>query len=459
MPNEKPKLLIVEDDAGLRRQLAWTFDDYEVSLAGDREAALALVKSEEPPVVTLDLGLPPDPDGASEGLATLERIQQESPYTKVIIITGNGERQNALRAITLGAYDFYQKPIEPETIRLIVARALNLHELESENRRLQAVQQHSPLEGVVTVSPSMLAVCRMVERVSPSSANVLILGESGTGKELIARALHRMSARAAKRLVAVNCAAIPENLLESELFGHEKGAFTGAHKQVIGKFEMANGGTFFLDEIGDMPLTLQSKLLRFIQERKIERVGGRVEIPIDVRIVCATHQPLEDLIKAQRFRDDLYYRLNEISINLPPLRHRPGDAVLLANYFLMAAAGRNRKDRRRFAPDAIGALERHAWPGNVRELENRVKRAVIMADGAYITAADLELTAPCAPVSLKEARERAEVEVVLSALSQTQGNISQAALILDVSRPTLQQFVRHHGIRPAEHAPRTDPAV
>jgi two-component system, NtrC family, response regulator len=449
MAQTKQKLLIVEDDQGLQRQLVWTFDDYEVISAGDQETALALVKSAEPPVITLDLGLPPDPDGASEGLATLERIRQINPHAKVIVVTGSGERDHALKAVDLGAYDFYQKPIDGDTIRLIVSRAANLHALETENRRLARLERRSPLTGVVTASAPMLSVCSMVERVAPTTVGVLLLGESGTGKEVIARALHEMGTRADKRFVAINCAAIPENLLESELFGHEKGSFTGAHRQVVGKIELADQGTFFLDEVGDMPLPLQSKLLRFLQERKFERIGGRVEITVDVRIICATHQRLEDLIKAHRFREDLYYRLSELVITIPPLRQRKGDPVLLARHFLNIMGEQNKRQLRNFSADAIAAIEGYGWPGNVRELENRMKRAVIMAEGPLVTAVDLDLPteAQALPVTLKEARERAERDAVQGALAESDGNVTQAAKLLDVSRPTLYDLMRYYSIR------------
>jgi len=449
MAGAKQKLLIVEDDQGLQRQLVWTFDEYEVLSAGDQAAALSLVKSAEPPVITLDLGLPPDPDGASEGLATLERIKQAAPHAKVIVVTGNGEREHALRAVDLGAYDFYQKPIDADTIRLIVGRAFNLYNLEAENRRLQQLDRQSPLRGLVTASPAMLQVCSMVERVAPTTVSVMLLGESGTGKELIARALHELSPRAEKRFIAINCAAIPENLLESELFGHEKGAFTGAHRQVVGKIELADQGTFFLDEVGDMPLPLQAKLLRFLQERKFERIGGRVEISVDVRIVCATHQRPEDLIKASRFREDLFYRLSELVVNIPALRQRKGDSIVLAHHFLNVSNQQNARNVRGFSPDALAAIESYGWPGNVRELENRVKRAVIMAEGPQINAADLDLPSEgrIAPTTLKEARERAEREAVQNALAQVEGNVTQAAKLLDISRPTLYDLLRHHNIR------------
>ena len=448
----KPKLLIVEDDVGLLRQLIWTFDDYQVLTAGDRGSALALATAEEPSVITLDLGLPPDADGASEGLAALEQLRTAVPHAKVIIVTGNDGREHALKAIDLGAYDFYQKPIEADTIRLIVDRAQRLHVLEAENKRLRLLEQRSPLQGLVTASPPMLSVCSAVEKIAPTSVTVLLLGESGTGKELIARALHELSPRTGKPLVAINCAAIPETLLESELFGHERGAFTGAHKQVIGKIELANRGTLFLDEIGDMPVALQAKLLRFLQQRAFERIGGRAEIAVDVRIICATNRKPEELIKVGQFREDLYYRLSELVINIPPLRQRLGDSVLLARHFLAIANQQTKRNLRGFAADALAALAAHPWPGNVRELENRVKRAVVMADGAHISAADLDLLStpgvtPASPVTLRDARERAEREAVQRALAEAEGNVSRAAKLLDISRPTLYDLMQHHNIR------------
>jgi len=449
MPKSKHKLLIIEDDLGLQRQLAWTFEDYEVFSATDRESSLSIVASAEPPVITLDLGLPPDPDGATEGLATLEQIRKLSPHAKVIVVTGSDERDRALKAIALGAYDFYQKPIDADTIRLIVSRAYKLYTLEAENRRLQKLEQQTPLQGLVTASPPMLNVCRIVERVAPTSVTVLLLGESGTGKEVIARALHSMSPRHAKRFVAINCAAIPEALLESELFGHEKGAFTGAHKQVVGKIELADQGTLFLDEIGDMPMPLQAKLLRFLQQRVVERIGGRSEIAVDVRVICATHQKPDELIKSNLLREDLYYRLSELVINIPPLRERPGDPLLLAHHFLNLMNQQTGRDIRGIAPDAVAALTSYPWPGNVRELEGRVKRAFIMAEENQITAADIDLPVGSATMSstLKDARERAEREAVQRALVLANGNMTQTAKLLDISRPTLYDLMRHHNIR------------
>lgn len=452
MAKSKPKLLIVEDDSGLQRQLAWTFEDYEVLAATDQASAIALVAAVEPPVVTLDLGLPPEADGASEGFATLERIKQLTPHAKVIVVTGSDERDHALKAIAMGAYDFYQKPIDADTIRLIVDRAFKLAALEAENRRLRKLEGRSPLVGLVTASRSMLGVCSIVEKVAPTSVTVLLLGESGTGKEVIARALHEMSPRMGKPFVAINCAAIPENLLESELFGHERGAFTGAHKLVLGKIELAIHGTLFLDEIGDMPMALQAKLLRFIQGRTFERIGGRTEITVDVRIVCATHRKPEDLIKANLFREDLYYRISEMVIDIPPLREREGDAVLLARHFLNATIQTSGRDIRGFSPEAVAALTAYQWPGNVRELENKVKRAVIMAESAHITAADLGLPTPAvdasnsAPATLREVREDAERKAIQRVLAETDGNVSKAAKLLDISRPTLYALMQQHNI-------------
>jgi two-component system NtrC family response regulator len=450
MSTEKRKLLVIEDDPGLQRQLRWSFDGYEVLIAGDRDGALELLRREEPPVITLDLGLPPDTDGVSEGLATLEAIRSIAPQSRVIVVTGNEDRENAVRAVSLGAYDFYQKPIDAEVLGLIIDRAHHLYELEEENRRLARVGEDSPLRGVTTACPDMIKLCRTIEKVAPVDVCVLLAGESGTGKELLANALHELGPRGRKRFVAINCAAIPETLLESELFGHEKGAFTGAIKQTRGKVELADGGTLLLDEIGDVPLGLQVKLLRFLQERSIERIGGRKEIPVDVRIVCATNQDLDELIKAGRFREDLYYRISEMVITIPPLRDRENDPALLARSFLHRLNKELGRSVRGFTGDALAALANHSWPGNVRELENRVKRAVIMAEGNRITAQDLELDAPdeeAPSPSLKEVRERAEREALQRALAQVDGNVSRAAKLLGVSRPTLYDLMRHHNFK------------
>ena len=334
MADTKPPLLVVEDDEGLRRQYRWSLADYRIVPASTRQEALELFRRERPAVAVVDLGLPPEPDGASEGLATLEGILSIAPETKVIIVSGNELRENAIKAVGAGAYDFCQKPVEIDTLALIVKRATRLHELEAENRKLTHLSSVSPVDGIVGSSSQILQALRSVERIAPTDVSVLLLGESGTGKELLAQAIHRLSPRASKPFIAINCSAIPETLLESELFGHEKGAFTGAVKQTIGKIEQAHLGTLFLDEIGDVSLAMQVKLLRFLQNQVIERVGGRTEIKVDTRIVCATNQSLDVLMKEGRFREDLYFRLNELTIKVPPLREREGDAVLLANFFL-----------------------------------------------------------------------------------------------------------------------------
>ena len=450
MSDAKQKILLVEDDPGLQKQLKWSLSDYELLIAADQDSAIAHLRRHEPPVVLLDLGLPPDPDGATEGLATLQQILSLAPATKVIVVTGNLDRANAVQAIHLGAYDFFQKPFDPDVLALMIARALHVHALELENRMLAAKQHDSSLKGLITSSEPMLKICRTVEKVAPANVTVLLLGESGTGKEVLARGVHESSPRADKRFIAINCAAIPDTLLESELFGYEKGAFTGATKQTIGRIEYANEGTLFLDEIGDLPMPLQAKLLRFLQERVIERLGGRGEIPVDVRVVCATHRDLATMIREGSFREDLYYRLSEISIMIPPLRERPGDAILLAQAFLERNASEMGRSIRGFTADAIGALESHAWPGNVREMENLIKRATIMAEGNKITAVDLGLQPghiKTQPINLRQARENAERQAVTRALAQTDGSIAQAAELLGITRPTLYDLMAKIGIK------------
>jgi two-component system NtrC family response regulator len=446
----KPKLLVIEDDAGLQAQLKWAYEDFEVIAVGDRAGALAALRAEEPAVVTLDLGLPPDPDGVSEGFAVLDEIMAVKPDTKVIVATGHGVRESALQAIAKGAYDFYQKPIDIEAIGLIVRRALQLHRIESENRSLAAkgAKDDRVLGNMITAAPEMVRVARTIERVANTNVSVMLLGASGTGKELLARGLHQASGRADGAFVAINCAAIPENLLESELFGYEKGAFTGAIKTTEGKIEQAAGGTLFLDEVGDIPLHLQVKLLRFLQERVIERIGSRRSIAVDTRIVCATHQDLEAMIIDGRFREDLFYRLAEIVVKIPSLAERPGDATLLAKVFLTRFAKEMNPQVRGFASNALTAIDAWPWPGNVRELENRVKRAVIMADGKLISAADLDLAEPDAEVvsalNLKTAREQADRKVIRHALARSEGNISSTAKLLGISRPTLYDLLKHY---------------
>jgi len=446
----KRVLLLVEDDRGLQSQLKWAFEDYQVVVAEDRESALAQLRRHEPPVVALDLGLPPDPANASEGFAALEEMLALQPDTKVIVVTGNDERENAVKAVGMGAYDFYEKPVEPEILGLIVDRAYRLYELEQENRRLARRSERSPLEGVIATSPEMTRVCESVEKVAPVDVSVLLLGESGTGKELLARSIHNLSPRKNNRFVVINCAAIPETLLESELFGYEKGAFTGATKQTVGKIEHANGGTLFLDEVGDLPQSLQAKLLRFLQERIIERLGGRGEIPVDVRIVCATHQDLERRIETGDFREDLYYRISEVTVRIPPLRERTGDAVVLAWAFLDKYRRLQGRSLRGFSEGAIAAIESYGWPGNARELENRVKRAVIMAEGKVVEATDLDLAAEGGapmPLNLREVREAAERQSVHRALTLCGNRVAQAAEMLGVSRPTLYDLMEKHGLK------------
>lgn len=460
MADKKRTLLIIEDDPALQKQMRWSFDAYEVVTADDYESAINQVRRHEPAVVTMDLGLPPAPDDVTEGFRILEGILSLAPDTKVIVLTGQHDRDNAIRAIGIGAYDFFAKPFEPDLLSLTIERAFRLHDLQQENKRLQS-SKDSASSGILSRDPQMQRICRTIEKVAPTSATVLLLGESGTGKEVLARAVHETSPRKNNRFIAINCAAIPENLLESELFGYEKGAFTGAVKTTPGKIELADKGTLFLDEIGDLPHPLQAKLLRFLQERVIERVGGREEIPIDVRVVCATHQNLQGLIEQSRFRQDLYFRLAEIVVNIPPLRDRQGDAALLAHAFVRRFAQDQNRGSMTMRPDAISAIELHRWPGNVREMENCIKRAVIMADGNQITAEDL-----CLPINgniddsaldgmlnLRQVRDEAERAAVLKALARADNNILRAAEMLGVSRPTLYDLMNRFGLRsPTEKA-------
>lgn len=450
-PIEKPKLLIVEDDPGLQRQLRWAYEDYAVLVAGSREEAIALLRSEEPDVVTLDLGLPPDPDGVSEGFRALGEILSLKPDTKVIIASGHNARESALTGIAAGAWDFYHKPVDIDELGAIVRRAFHVHALEVENQRLMAAipGELTMMGGLITAAPEMVTVTRMIEKVASADVSVMLLGASGTGKELLARGLHDASHRRQGSFVAINCAAIPETLLESELFGHEKGAFTGAVKTTEGKIEQAAGGTLFLDEIGDIPLPLQVKLLRFLQERVIERVGGRKTIPVDTRIVCATHRDLKAMVADGSFREDLYYRLAEIVIPIPTLSERPGDAVLLARHFLQRYTQSMGTGAREFSPDAAAAIEAWGWPGNVRELENRVKRAAIMADGRLITPADLDLDGQAGEeagfLNLRSVREAADRRAIGRALAMADNNVSAAARLLGISRPTLYDLMKSHG--------------
>ncbi len=453
MPTPRQKLLIVEDDMGLQKQLKWSYEDFEVYCASNRDEAIALLRSVEPDVVTLDLGLPPDPDGVTEGFAALEEMLKIKPDLKVIVASGHGAKESAMRAISSGAWDFYQKPVDIDELHLIVRRAFHVRELEMQNHKMQIPDADGEklLGSIITGSAEMLKVCRTVERVAPTNASVLLLGASGTGKELLAQGLHNASDRKDKPFIAINCGAIPENLLESELFGHEKGAFTGAVKTTEGKIEIANGGTLFLDEVGDIPLPLQVKLLRFLQERVIERIGGRKTIPVDVRIVCATHRNLNQMIADQTFRDDLYYRLAEISINIPSLKDRTGDAALLAKHFLARFAREMNPQIKGFSASALTAIDQSEWPGNVRELENRIKRAVIMAEGKFVGASDLEFDEDddedALTINLKAARELADRKAIRRAIARTEGNISSAAKLLGISRPTLYDLLKQYELQ------------
>jgi two-component system NtrC family response regulator len=448
MTDQAKVLLVVEDDEGLQRQLKWAYEGYEVICAGDRASAIEAVRSHEPAVVTLDLGLPPDPDGTDEGFATLAEILRLKPDTKVIVATGHGARESATKAVSMGAYDFYKKPVDIDELGFIVARAFHLHEIEEEHRRLESGSAASVLGSIITAAPEMLKVGKTIERVASADVSVMLLGASGTGKELLARAVHEKSGRKGE-FIAINCAAIPENLLEAELFGYERGAFTGAVKSNVGKIELAEGGTLFLDEVGDIPLPLQVKLLRFLQERVIERIGGRQPIAVDTRIVCATHQDLESMIAAGTFREDLYYRLAEIVVKIPPLTERSGDSVLLARHFVNRFGRELNPGVSSLSPDAIDAIHAYGWPGNVRELENRIKRAVIMADGKSVTAADLDLpraseSAEILPINLRSAREAADRKAIRQAMSRADNNISSAAKLLGISRPTLYDLLKQY---------------
>jgi two-component system NtrC family response regulator len=452
MTTSIPPLLIVEDDVALQKQIKWSLDGYASVEAVDRESALRQSRRHRPAVVTMDLGLPPDPDSVSEGFKLLEQLLELDPLVKVIVITGQNGRSNALRAIELGAYDFLEKPFDPDVLGLIVERAYRLYALQAENARLRTLGQGDDTHGVITRDEGLLRLCRTIEKVAPSSATVMLLGESGTGKEVLAQALHTASRRSG-RFVAINCAAIPEALLESELFGFERGAFTGATKTTVGRIETAHGGTLMLDEIGDLPQPLQAKLLRFLQERTIERIGGRQEIPIDTRIVCATHQDLQALIREGRFREDLYYRLSEIVVQIPPLRQRRGDAVLLAHAFLRRF-GEEQRRTLRFTDEALRAIEAHAWPGNVRELLNVVRRAAIMADGQLVRLEDLGLPVAAGAqaaadevLDLRTVRDRAERAAVVTALARCDGNLARASELLGVSRPTLYDLINRLGIK------------
>jgi len=439
------RILVVDDDLGIQKQLKWSLSDYEVVFAEDRQSAINQLRRYEPKVVTLDLGLPPDPANASEGLAALEEILALSPQTKVIVVTGNNDKENALKAVALGAYDFYQKPIDSDTIQILINRAANLYNLELENRQL--AKTSPSMSKIIGNSECIQMVSRKAEKIAQTDISTLLLGESGTGKEVFARSIHDHSLRKDNPFVAINCASIPENLLESELFGYEKGAFTGANKTTLGKIETAQGGTVFLDEIGDMPLGLQAKMLRFLQERVIERVGGRSEIPVDIRVICATHRNLQDMVAEQTFREDLFYRVGEIIISIPPLRERENDVILLAKTFLNQYNEEFGTKVKGLSDGAVKAMLQHKWNGNIRELQNKLKSAVILAEGSTIQADDLGLVVredgddAVDSLNLREVRELAESRAIRRAYHQSEKNMSRTAELLGVTRPTLYSLI------------------
>jgi two-component system NtrC family response regulator len=450
--NTRPALLLVDDDAEIRDQMKWALaSDYQLLEASDRSTALAHVRHAMPRLVLLDLGLPPDPDGASEGLAILREALELNPTAKVIVVTGNSDRAKAVAAIESGAYDFIEKPVQLEVLKIVLQRAAYLSSLEQDNRTLQERAGQNEFEGLVGSSARIQDVFRVIRRVGPSEVPVLITGESGTGKELVARAIHRQSARKGEPFVAINCGAIPETLLESELFGHEKGAFTGATQQRKGRVESAQGGTLFLDEIGDIPLALQVKLLRFLQDHTIQRLGAKETIAVDARIIAATNVNLQKAISEGRFREDLYYRLYVVTIAVPTLSERSSDITLLARTFLTKFAEEQKKPLKGFTPQAVEALTAHSWPGNVRELENRIKRAVVMAEGKYVTPINLELKDSSSSEeetsTLRASRDSREKDLVRLAMEKADGNVSRAAAELGISRPTLYQLLARYGLK------------
>ena len=445
--NKADTLLIVEDDLGLQTQLKWHFADYNVVITANQKEAISAIRLHEPKVMIQDLGLPPDENGVTEGFELLQQALHLRPHMKIIVMTGNEGNEHAMKAVKLGSYDFYAKPVDADTLDLIVQRAFHIYHLEEKNRQLNN-QQESMLNGLIASDTKMLKICKMVEKIAPTDASCLLIGESGTGKEVIANSLHQLSLRKDNNMIAINCAAIPENLIESELFGYEKGAFTGAVKSTVGKIEMAHKGTLFLDEIGDMPLHLQAKLLRFLQERVIERVGGRNQINIDTRIICATHKDLDKLVETGEFREDLFYRIAEIQIDIPPLRERGSDKILLAKYLLNKYVKKQKLQIIGFSEDAINGIETHTWPGNVREMENKIKRAAIMCDLKYISALDLGfVNEDIAPLNLKEIRRNAEVSALKQALIASDNNISAAAKSLGITRPTLYDLMKKYDMQ------------
>jgi two-component system NtrC family response regulator len=450
----KPKLLVVDDEEEIRLQMKWALvRDYEVLFAEDRNSAGTVFRENRPAVVLLDLGLPPNPNAPDEGLETLYQLLAIDKSAKVIIITGQSDRDNALKAVGEGAYDFLNKPIDMDELLVILKRAFYLAQLERDNQKMREQLNDEAFEGMLGTSPQMQDVFNTIRKIATSDATIVILGESGTGKEMAAQAIHRRSQRRSGPFIAINCGAIPENLLESELFGHEKGAFTGAHIQRAGRIELANGGTLFLDEIGEMPPSLQVKILRYLQDQTIERIGGRESIRVDARVIVATNVDLKKAMSEGRFREDLYYRLAVVELRMPALRERSNDIAMLAQSFLLKFSAKNGKEPPRFTQDAMRAIEQYSWPGNVRELENRVKRAVIMCEGARVNAADLELSDKAgvgSGRSLKEAREAVEIEMLQKALRKHNGKISRAAAELGISRPTLYELMDKLGMRKTE---------
>src|SRR5438874_5388661 len=448
----KPRLLIVDDDEGIRTQTKWALSqDYDVCLAEDRRGVIEAFEANSPAVTLLDLGLPPRPNECDEGMAALSDILAIDSAAKVIVVSGQSEKQNAIQAVGAGAYDFLCKPVEMDTLKLLLRRCIHVVDLEKEYRQLQQSQRSEVFEDMLGTSPQMQSVFSFIRKVAGTNVSVLLLGESGTGKEMAAAAIHHRSARKDGPFVAINCNAIPENLLESELFGHEKGAFTGAHVQRKGLLETAGGGTLLLDEIGELPPAIQVKLLRFLQDQRLQRVGGRQEIQVDTRLVAATNADLKELIENGKFREDLYFRLAVVTTRLLPLRERGEDIVLLAREFFGRYAAQESRRNLVFAPDALRAIERHSWPGNVRELQNRVIRAVILANGFRVTENDQVLeTAKSAATSggttLRQAREQVEREMIQQTLKRHAGKITSAAAELGISRPTLYELMDKLGI-------------
>ena len=448
---ELPKILIVDDDVQIRKQIQWFLsDEFEVCSAGDRSEAIKVFEKEKPPIVLLDLGLPPHPRSATEGLMALDELLALDSLAKIIIVSGNSDRKNALAAVDKGAYDIFPKPVNLEELRVVLRRVYQRISLEKENIREHELPPDGSFGEIVGASPPMRAVFNTIRKVSTTDVPILITGESGTGKELIADSIHKSSKRKDGPFIAINCGAIPETLLESELFGHEKGAFTGATEQRRGRVEYASGGTLFLDEIGDMAHELQVKLLRFLQEKVIDRVGGRQPVSVDTRVIAATNRNLEEAVRSGSFREDLYFRLAVMIIHLPPLRERGDDVILLAEYMVSEFSKELNVPAKMFSKGAMDVIRKYSWPGNIREMQNTVKRALVLAVGRSIKAEDLELNVNKNPVyttaTLKDARGATEREILAGALRDSNGNISKAAKTLGISRPTFYDLMARHGL-------------